>query len=191
MKNIETILADNGIQMTEDQKKAVLAAVKENYKTVADWENQAKKLTEQTEKAAKLEESLERLKGVDPEALNKQIDDLKEELAAKDREYAQKEDERDFTDRVNEAIRKAGGRNAKAIMALLDVDELRASKNRDKDIWAAVEQLTKAEDSAMLFGESEVGKVDIPGKVTQTTSSADDAAMRAVMGLPPVGAARE
>lgn len=187
MKDIGAILEENNVQITDEQKKAVAAAVLKNYKTAAEWEEQSAKLDEQTKKAAMLTESLEKLKGVDADGLNKQIDELKAQLEAKDKEFAEKEDERNLTDKVNEAIRNAGGRNIKAITALLDLETLRASKNRDKDVSEAVEALTKAEDSAMLFGKSEVGKLDIPGKVTKTSADADDAEMRAVMGLPPVG----
>lgn len=187
MKNIEAILTENNVQITDEQKKAVAAAVGENYKTAAEWEEQAAKLVEQAKKVEMLTESLEKFKGVDAEGLGKQIDELKAQLEAKDKEFAEKEDARNLTDTVNEAIRKAGGRNIKAITALLDLDALRTSKNRDKDVSDAVEALTKAEDSAMLFGNSEVGKLDIPGKVTRTASVSDDSAMREVMGLPPVG----
>ncbi|MCM1308050.1 MAG: phage scaffolding protein [Butyrivibrio sp.] len=187
MKNIEAILTENNVQITDEQKKAVAAAVGENYKTAAEWEEQAAKLAEQAKKVEMLTESLEKFKGVDAEGLGKQIDELKAQLEAKDKEFAEKEDARNLTDTVNEAIRKAGGRNIKAITALLDLDALRTSKNRDKDVSDAVEALTKAEDSAMLFGNSEVGKLDIPGKVTRTASVSDDSAMREVMGLPPVG----
>lgn len=186
MKSIEAILAENNVQITDEQKKAVVAAVGENYKTAADWDEQSAKLAEQTKKVEMLTESLEKFKGVDAEGLNKQIDDLKAQLAAKDKEFAEKEDARNLTDTVNEAIRNAGGRNIKAITALLDLDALRTSKNRDKDVSAAVEALTKAEDSSMLFGKSEVGKLNVPGRVTKSATD-DDSAMRAAMGLPPVG----
>lgn len=186
MKSIEAILAENNVQITDEQKKAVVAAVGENYKTAADWDEQTAKLAEQTKKVEMLTESLEKFKGVDAEGLNKQIDDLKAQLAAKDKEFAEKEDARNLTDTVNEAIRNAGGRNIKAITALLDLDALRTSKNRDKDVSDAVEALTKAEDSSMLFGKSEVGKLDVPGRVTKSATG-DDSAMRAAMGLPPVG----
>ena len=59
-----------------------------------------------------------------------QIEKLQGDLRAKDDEYAAKEAERVFLDTLSEAIKTAGGRNAKSIMALLNVDELKASKNQ-------------------------------------------------------------
>ena len=49
------------------------------------------------------------------------------------------------------AITAAKGKNAKAIKALLDVDTLKASKNQDADIKAAMDALQK--DSGYLFGD--------------------------------------
>ena len=40
-------------------------------------------------------------------------------------------------------------------MALLDMDTLKASKNQKDDIAAALKGLSEAEDSKMLFGETE------------------------------------
>lgn len=57
-----------------------------------------------------------------------------------------------FDGRIKDAITAAKGRNAKAIAALLDVDALRASKNQETDIRAALEALKK--DNGYLF-ESE------------------------------------
>ena len=44
MKNIEQILKEAGIEVTDEQKSAVNAAVTENYKTIAEFDKQAKKL---------------------------------------------------------------------------------------------------------------------------------------------------
>ncbi|MFW5677108.1 MAG: hypothetical protein ACOCNL_12725 [Acetivibrio ethanolgignens] len=40
MKNMEQILADNGIELTDEQKTAINNAVNANYKTVNDWQKQ-------------------------------------------------------------------------------------------------------------------------------------------------------
>lgn len=64
-----------------------------------------------------------------------------------------------FDGRIRDAITAAKGRNAKAIAALLDVDALRASKNQETDIRAALEALKK--DNGYLF-ESETPPPPIP-----------------------------
>lgn len=59
-----------------------------------------------------------------------------------------------FNHSLETAITAAGGRSAKAIAALLDVESLRGSKNQEADIKAALEVLKK--DSGYLFGTDEV-----------------------------------
>lgn len=59
-----------------------------------------------------------------------------------------------FDQALEGAITAAKGKNAKAIKALLDVDTLKASKNQEADIKAALEGLQK--DSGYLFGSDEV-----------------------------------
>ena len=54
-----------------------------------------------------------------------------------------------FDGRIRDAIAAAKGRNAKAISALLDVEALRASKNQEADIKAALEAVKK--DNGYLF----------------------------------------
>lgn len=67
---------------------------------------------------------------------------------------------------VKEAIRKASGRNEKAIMALLDMDTLKASKNQSQDIEAAITALKK--DNDYLFQQA----ATVPRVVSSTTGSA-------------------
>ena len=43
MKNMEAILKEAGIELTDDQRKAVTAGVAENYKPVSDWQKQVDK----------------------------------------------------------------------------------------------------------------------------------------------------
>lgn len=140
------------------------------------------------EKVAVTEEKLKKFDGVDAEALNKQIADLKADLEQKDKDHAAQIADRDFNDLVKESILAAKGRNVKAITALLEVDALKASKNQKEDVAAALKALSEAEDSKMLFGDSEssvVGSGDPIGSFRKTGED-NDAAMRAAMGLPPV-----
>ena len=140
------------------------------------------------DKASIAEEALKKFDGVDPAALNKQITDLQEDLKKKDTEHAAALADRDFNDLLKESIATAKGRNAKAITALLDIDALKASKNQKEDVAAALKALAEAEDSKMLFGETEtvVGGGNPIGNVQKGGNQDSDAAMRAVMGLPPI-----
>ena len=105
-------------------------------KPFADYESVKEQL-----QAAK--DGLEAFKGVDVDKLQGKIQELTGQLADKDREWQDKLDGMAFDGRIRDAITAAKGRNAKAIAALLDVDALRASKNQETDIRAALEALKK------------------------------------------------
>lgn len=191
MKNIEEIIKEAGVEVTAEQLTAITSGVKENYRTLADYDKQKDKLTASEDKVKTLTESLDKFKGVDPEALNAKIAKLKDEMTKKDADFAQKISDRDFEDLIKGAISDAKGKNTKAIRALLDIDTLKASKNQKDDIAEAIKALTEAEDSAMLFGSAEpdepgaVGKLDAIGKVGASGAGSDfEKSLRASMGLP-------
>lgn len=194
MKNIFDLLKEYGVELPEDKKKDFEKALLENYKTVKDYDAQKDKLATAEAKVTAhestindLRKGLKKFDGVDVTGLQNRITALETDLQNKDTEYTQKIADRDFDDLLSESIRTAKGRNAKAIRALLDVDTLKASKNQKDDVAAAIKALTEAEDSRMLFGEDEpAGIGSVIGTVGRKTGAAEDAAMRAAMGLPPV-----
>ncbi len=198
MKNIFEIMKEYGLEVPEDKKKEFEAAVLENYKTISDYNNQKTALDTANEKLKAAEETMEGLNGklaeykdVDVSELKQQIDNLTEDLKKKDEEHQKQLDDRDFEDLLKDSISQAKGRNAKAITALLDVENLKQSKNQKEDVAAALKALSEQEDSKMLFGEPEpkpVGNGDLIGRVSGGTQADDDAQLRAVMGLPPVQA---
>lgn len=67
----------------------------------------------------------------------------------------------EFDSALNDKLKEKGARNVKAARALLDMDALKAGKNRDADMNAAIEALAKDESSAFLFGAEQVGKVSV------------------------------
>lgn len=184
MKNIFEIMKEYGLEVPEDKKKDFEKAVLENYKTQTDYDNQTKKLdaANETIKAndtamKDLQTKLDGFKDVDVTELNKRISDLEEEKKNIQKDYDSKIADRDFSDLVKESIAAAKGKNPRAIMALLDVNALKASKNQKEDIAAALKTLTEAEDSKMLFGEPEpnpVGTGNLIGQVHKTTGQSTD-----------------
>ena len=196
MKNIFEIMKEYGLEVPEDKKKDFEKTVLENYKTVTDYDNQAKKLDaandtiNANDTAMKdLQDKLDGFKDVDVSGLNQRIKDLETEKANIQKDYDARIADRDFNDLVKESIAAVNGKNPKAITALLDVETLKASKNQKEDIATALKALTEKEDSKMLFGEPDpkpAGTGNLIGKVRKSEPSADDASMRAAMGLPPV-----
>lgn len=85
MKNIEQILKEAGIEVTDEQKAAVNTAVTENYKTIAEFDKQAKKLTaaeaDRDNYKGQLDtanETLEKFKDIDPEKQAEEIQKYKQ-----------------------------------------------------------------------------------------------------------------
>lgn len=163
---IDKIMAENGKDIAAEKAKTTKAeGERDNFR----------------DQLATATESLEKFKDVDPTAMQSEIDKLKQQMKDKDDEYAAKEADRIFSDTIKEAIKTAGGRNEKAVMAMLDMDALKESKNQSEDIKKALE--TVKESDAYLFGSDE----PINNSVTSTggTGGGDSfAAIRAAMGLP-------
>ena len=181
MKNIHEILADFGLEVPADKKTDFDKAWKENYRTKAEYDNAVTKRDEYKTSLDSVNEKLKEFDGVNVEDLKGQITKLQDDLKAKDDEYAAREADRVFNDSLSEAIKAAGGRNAKAVMALLDIDALKASKNQSEDIKKALENTKKSD--AYLFGANEpVNNPVLPGG---GGGGGDDmSAIRMAMGLP-------
>lgn len=164
---IDKIMAENGKDIAAEKAKTIkVEGERDNYKS-------------QLETAT---ESLEKFKDVDPTAMQGEIDKLNQQLKDKDAEYAAKEADRIFSDTIKEAIKTAGGRNEKAVMAMLDMEALKESKNQSEDIKKALE--TVKESDAYLFGSDEPFKNPVGATGGSGTGGDNFSAIRAAMGLP-------
>lgn len=185
VKNIYEIMKEYGLEVPEDKKTDFDKAWKENYRTISDYD---KAISQRDNYKASLDDVNTRLKefeGVDVKDLQGQITKLQGDLKAKDDEYAAKEADRVFMDSVKEAVKTAGGRNEKAVIAMLNIDALKESKNQSDDIKKALEDVKKSD--GYLFGANE--PINNPVGGTSGGGGADPgaddvAALRAAMGLP-------
>lgn len=126
MKNIEQILKEVGIEVTDEQKAAVNAAVTENYKTIADYDKQAKKLAaaeaDRDNYKGQLDtanETLEKFKDIDPEKQAEEIQKYKQ--AAKEaQDMATKQilerDQRDYLKGEFDKLKIESGRVRDSLM---------------------------------------------------------------------------
>lgn len=166
---IDKIMAENGKDIAAEKAKTT------------KLENERESLKEQLKTAT---ESLEGFKDVDPAAMQSEIDKLNKQLKDQQASFDAKEADRAFKDMLKEAIKTAGGRNDKAVMAMLNMNELKASKNQSEDIKKALE--TVKESDAYLFGSDE--PINNPTVTTTggtgTGSGGEFDAIRAAMGLP-------
>lgn len=180
MKNIETILAESGVEITEEQKAKILSGVKENYKTIADYEKQTAKLESVEQTLNETKEELKKFDGVKPDELNQKIADLTKAVEDKESEWQTKIAERDFNDLVDKAIAEHKGLNAVAIKSLMDMPTLKASKNQANDIAESLKKLKEADDSKMLF-EAQKSGTGTPIGVVQKTGKSDEVTMHSAL----------
>lgn len=156
MKNIHTILSEIGISIPDDKKADFDKAVAENYKTSAEFEKKVNRLTEdlETEKkrADTAVETLKGFEGKDFDAITKERDEWKKKHDEAVAAHQKEQEDREFSAILDAAITESKGKNAKAITALLDMDKLRASKNQQSDIKAALDALRT--ESGYLFDDN-------------------------------------
>ncbi len=126
MKNIEQILKEAGIEVTDEQKAAVNKGVTENYRTVADYDKQVKK----TEKAEgerdalqkqydDAQETIKGFDGVDVGKLNKDIADWKERATKAEKDAAAQilqRDQRDYLKGEFDKLKIESGRVRDSLM---------------------------------------------------------------------------
>lgn len=153
MKNIYDILKDFGLEVPEDKKADFEKAWKENYRTKADYDKVAGQRDDYKASLDTVNTKLKEFEGVDVADLKGQIETLKGDLEKQKNEYEEKEADRLFNEALDKAISTAGGRNAKAIRGLMDIDALKSSKDQTEDIKKALEGIR--ETDAYLFGEGE------------------------------------
>lgn len=135
---VDQIIAEHGKTITGLKKSADdLKAEKEGLKTQLD----------------DVTKKLDGFKDVDLDALKGEIEKLNSDIAEKDTKHKQELADRDFAALVKESITGAKGKSEKAIMALLDIETLKNSKNQKEDIASAIKAIS--ESDAYLFGETQ------------------------------------
>jgi uncharacterized protein YoxC len=129
---IDAILAENGRDIEAAKKP------------FADYDH----IKQQLDEAQK---TIQGFKDQDIDGIRKSAKDWEEKYNQAVKDHEAKLADMAFDRKIEEAITGAKGKNAKAIKALLDIDTLKASKNQDADIKAAMDALQK--DSGYLFGD--------------------------------------
>ena len=156
MKNIHTILSEIGVTIPEDKKADFDKAVAENYKTAAEFEKKVNRLTEdlnaEKKRADTAVETLKGFEGKDFDAITRDRDKWKKDYEDTVAAHQKEQEDREFNSVLEAAITDAKGKNANAIMALMDLDKLRGSKNQEKDIKAALDAMRN--ESGYLFDDN-------------------------------------
>lgn len=173
MTDIKAILAKYGISVPEENAADFDKVFKENYKTVAEVAKIEAARDNYKSQLTTAQDTLKTFEGVDVNELQGKISQLTTDLAAKDSKYAEKIADMEFSTLLDGQISAAKAKNVKAVKALLDVDALKQSKNRDADIQSALESV-KADNGYLFEDGKQPPAVTVPGNPAPTGT--DDAA---------------
>ncbi len=143
---IDQIMKENGNDITREQ------GVANTYKTQLE----------------DVQGKLKAFDGVDVSKLKDEITTLTNNLTTTKATYEGQIADMQFTAALEGKVSALKPRNAKAVMALLDMDNLKKSKNQDTDIATALEAVKK--DNGYLFEESKSS----PRVVTSTQTTTDN-----------------
>ena len=138
-----------GEAYTEEIDKQVSAEIGRGFVAKADYNARNEALKAAQAQWAEAGKAIEGFKALDVEGIRKAADEWKARAEQAEKDAAAQVAAVKFDAQLEAAIGKAGGRNSKAIRALLDVDALRASQNQEADLQAALDGLVK--ESAYLF----------------------------------------
>ena len=156
MKNIIDICKDFGLEIPAEKHAEFNKAVAENYKTIAEHEKKVNRLTDdlaaEKKRADDAVETLKGFEGKDFDAITKDRDKWKKDYEDAMAAHQKEQEDREFKSVLETSITDAKGKNAKAIMALLDMDKLRGSKNQEKDIKAALDAMRT--ENGYLFDDN-------------------------------------
>lgn len=183
MKNITTLLNEVGIEIPEDKKSAFETAFKENYTAVTEVEKLTTARDNYKNQLETAQATLKEFEGIDVNELQSKIQSLTSDLQNKQTEYENKIAEMEFNSVLSSAISKSGAKNSKAVMALLDIDTLKTSKNQADDISKALEQVKSEND--YMFTSDEPIKNAVHNTSNSSITGGNSDIMRSVMGLPP------
>ena len=128
---------------------------------------------------------LKNFDAVDAAELQKKVKTLTGELETARASHAKELENIRFQSALEDKVRSYNPRNSKLVMALLDVEKLRESKNQDADITAALEAVKKEND--YLFPQDKSTRRVVTGTDTTQTDAADrkaqaNEAFRALLG---------
>ena len=192
MKNILEILQEQGLELTEDQKKAVNKAVMENYKTVADYDTQKSKVTTLQEQLTKSQNDFSEFKkslgDVDPKELQTKLNEYEQKLKDQEKEYKTSLSKIGLESLLKEEAIKRGCIDFDVAKSQINMEDLLKSKDQSSDIAKAFDTLTK--EKSYLFKPTEPepqGKGGIIGSTGgKDTTTQEEAELRLAMGLEPV-----
>lgn len=144
------------------EKEIIDKIISASKTELAEARNQAEAKAGALEKQLlEAKETLKAFDGVDVTELRGKITQLSTDLEQKEIEYQAQLADMQLNSVLDKAIASFGAKNAKSVMALLDIDSIKASKNQEADIKNALEQVKK--ENGYLFASDEPFKSPVKG----------------------------
>lgn len=171
MTGIKEILGQFGLSVPEDKQTEFDTLFAENYKSAAEVSKLRTARDGYKSQLEAVQNSLKEFEGVDVKELNNKITKLTDDMAQMDKSYKEKIADMEFDYLLEGHIQSAKARNIKAVKAQLDIDTLKASKNADADIKAAIEKV-KAENDYLFDSDKPAPTISVPGSPAPQTSDA-------------------
>lgn len=165
--------------LTQEQIDFVMAEVGKEFNALTTERDSYKTQLETAQT------TLKGFEGVNVSELQNKVSQLTADLEKKDADMKKQLADRDFNDLLKSTAESYKPRDMKAVMPFLDVDKLKASKNQEADIKAALEAVKK--DNGYLFQDVSVPRVvsSTPGpggtKTDDTRTRANEA-LRNILG---------
>lgn len=170
--------------LSEEDAKKVAEASKEELEGYVTRERLNEAIEEKKKIAESLEErdkQLDALKDVKPEELKAEIDRLKQDNKEKDEAHKAELTQLKLDVAVEAAITEAGGRNIKAVRALLNEVDLKLGEDgKVVGLKEQLEKLTSDESSAFMFEMKTGGDEKPPIKGFKPTAKGDETKGEAV-----------
>lgn len=170
-----------GEAYTEEIDKQVSAELGRGFVSKTDYNARNEALKTAQAQLAEAGKTIEGFKALDVEGIRKAADEWKAKAEQAEKDAAAQVAAVKFDAQLETAIGKAGGRNSKAIRALLDVDALRASQNQKADLQAALDGLKSEND--YLFESAGTPPPYAGGPGTNPPAAGQPDALRAAFGL--------
>ena len=155
-----------GEAYTEELEQKLEAQITSGYAAKSDLEAAEAKASGLEEQLNEATATIGKFEGLDPEQVKAQIADYKQRAEAAEKDRDEKLAAAAFDAKLDKALATAKARNPKLARGALDIDALRASKNQDADIAAAIAAVQKSD--GYLFAPEEAGSAPAPAAGTGT-----------------------
>ncbi|MEF9976544.1 MAG: phage scaffolding protein [Oscillospiraceae bacterium] len=179
---LEKLKALLGDAFTEELGAKLDAAIAEGYLPKTDFDAVTTQNGELKAQLGEASNAIAGFKAMDIDGIKKAADDWKLKAEQAEKDATAKIADMQFSNLINGAIGTAKGKNAKAIMALLDIDALKESKNQAEDIKLAIDSVAK--ENEYMFDSGELPPPLAAGTGTASFYGNDEmSAVRTAAGL--------